>query len=563
MHRAARTEGFALTLVLLAFLLIEMIGVGVLSLTMSDLHGAVANRLAMDAVNVAEAGLNYGVAQLVSRALATPPTDTSYRGESRELALPGPDGGTVGTFRVTITCAFPPRATPPNCADDPATVGGDERNLRDVTAVGFIPAAPGRARRQIEATVRRYDARSSAAPFYGVCGRDEVDLDQGTTITSDVGSDGPIRLGRGSGIRQWRPLAPPIPATGGTVTPPTAVGGLTGVYSWRVTFLDATGRESSGSPPTRPVSLRNDHGRLTDIPVGDPSIDRRRLYRSRASAAVTGPWYLVAEIPDNETRTYTDPQADDALGPRVPGTIGGRAVAGGALTCAEACQDQVDGKAQAHARGVMCPAFLPPPCRPGIDRVPDVVVQDAIDQAVHWGPLHVNAGTTFGIQTLGDPRARLHIHVTDFTLDPGAMVVMTGQGTVYFHVSGAVHLGAGAVIGATDESLTSRLITPSDRIQLLVCAHDPAYRPDRPETASVRWDDANRVSAFVFAPDANAVINGAVTVGGAVFGRSVHMSRSTASVLDPTVGPASENAGIRPSPFQYLLRWYDSPAPGP
>ncbi len=92
MHRAARTEGFALTLMLLTFLIIELIGVGVISITMSDLHGAVANRLAMDSVNVAEAGLNYGAAQLVSQASAAAPTDTSYRGEPREIPVTGPDG---------------------------------------------------------------------------------------------------------------------------------------------------------------------------------------------------------------------------------------------------------------------------------------------------------------------------------------------------------------------------------------------------------------------------------------------------------------------------------------
>jgi hypothetical protein len=562
MRRAARTEGFALTLVLLTFLIIELIGVGVLSITMSGLHGAVADRLAMDSVNVAEAGLNYGVAQLVSRARAATPTDASYPGEPREIPVTGPGGEAIGTFRITVTCVYPRGALPPNCADDPAT-GGGEGNQRHITAVGFIPAAPGRARRQIEAVVRRYDLRSGGTPLYGVCGRDAVELDQGTTVTSDVGSNGTIRLGRLTGVRQWYPLAPSAAAMAGGVSPATSGKGLVGMYSWRITFLDAAGRESSGSPPTRPIELRSEHGRLTDIPVGNPSVARRRIYRSHANAAATGPWYLVVEIPDNETREYTDPQADDALGPRVPGTISGSVVAGGEVDCAETCQNQVDGKVQFRRRGVMCPALLSPPCQPGIDRVPEVVVQDAIDQDLRWGPLDVEAGTTLSIQTLGSPRARLHMHVTDFTLQPGAMLILTGQGTVYFHVRGAIRLGAGAVIGVADENPRGRLIVPSDRIQILSCARDAAYAPAHPETASVQWDGGNRVSAILFAPDANIVINRAETLLGAVFGRDVRIVGSTASMRDPAGGMASENTAIRPSPFQYVVRWYDNPAASP
>ncbi len=562
MHRAARTDGFALTLVLITFLIIELIGVGVVAITMSDLHGAVANRLAMDSVNAAEAGLNYGVAQLVTRASAAAPTDTSYRGESREIPVPGPDGETRGTFQITVTCVYPRGALPPNCADDPAAIGGGERDQRYLTAVGFIPAAPGRARRQIETVVRRYDLRSGGAPLYGVCGRDAVELDQGTTVTSDVGSNGTIRLGRLSGVRQWYPLAPATAAMGEGMSPPTSGQGLTGTYSWRITFLDAAGRESSGSPPTRPVELRNEHGRLT-VPVGDPSIARRRIYRSHANAAATGPWYLVAEIPDNETREYTDLQTDDALGPRVPGTISGSVVAGGEVDCAESCRNQVDGKVRSRVRGVMCPAFLPPPCQPGVDRVPEVVVQDAVDQTLHWGPLHVDGGTTLTIETLGSPRARLHIHVTEFTLEPGAMVILTGRGTVYFHVGGAIRLGAGAVVGAEDENPHSRLIAPAGRIQILSCARDAPYVAEQREASSVRWEGGNRVSALVMAPDANIVIDRAETLLGAVFGKHVRIAGSTASILDPAEGMGSENTAIRPSPFQYVVRWYDNPAMNP
>jgi hypothetical protein len=144
-------------------------------------------------------------------------------------------------------------------------------------------------------------------------------------------------------------------------------------------------------------------------------------------------------------------------------------------------------------------------------------------------------------------------------MERGATIVVTGQGTVYFHVRGAIHLGANAVIGVEDAALRSRLITPSDRLQLLSCARDPAYDPEQPQTASVRWDLANRVSAFVFAPEANIVINQAEAFGGTVFGKHILINGSTGTILDPSEGVGSEAAGIRPSPFQYLIRWYDSP----
>src|SRR5207244_10046322 len=179
---------------------------------------------------------------------------------------------------------------------------------------------------------------------------------------------------------------------------------------------------------------------------------------------------------------------------------------------------EVAGGRHPHASGGPCPAFLPPPCATGGDPAPRVIAQNALEQEVRFAGLHVNAGDTLSILTLGDGRARLHIHVADLTMERGATIVVTGQGTVYVHVRGAIHLGADAVMGVEDAALRSRLITPSDRVQLLSCARDPAYDPQQPQTASVRWDLANRVSAFVFAPEANIVIGRAAAVGGADFG---------------------------------------------
>src|SRR5437879_6171906 len=552
--------GFALTLVLVFLLLVGLVGVGILAIATSDLHGAIATRLALEARNAAEAGLHYGAAQLIARALADEPSDEAYAGEPGDLAIPR-TALPRGTVHLTVTCVYPAGATPPACRDDPTTADVDERDLRHLTAVAGIPGGPGGARRRIEATLRRYDPRAGDTPYFCVCGRDGVELEDGTTITSDVGSNGDIHVGLHSAIRQLPLPAPTVGPSVVAVPPPVPapLPGLTGTYSWRVTFLDSAGRESSGSPATRPLRLAGDYADLTDLPVGAEGIVHRRLYRSRAGAAATGPWFLVVEIPNNTDRDYTDPQPDDALGPRVPGTIAGAAVAVGAIECADACRTQVAGGPHSNASGVPCPAFLPPPCRPGRDPAPRVIAQNALEQEVRFAGLHVNAGDTLSILTVGAGRARLHIHVADLTMERGATIVVTGQGTVYVHVRGAIHLGADAVMGVEDAALRSRLITPSDRVQLLSCARDPAYDPQQPQTASVRWDLANRVSAFVFAPEANIVIGRADAIGGAVFGKHILISGSTGTILDPSEGVGSETAGIRPSPFQYLIRWYDSP----
>ena len=599
MRRAAGERGFALVLVLIVLLTVELIGVGALALATSNLHGAVANRLAMEAASVAEAGMNFGVMQLVSRASAIVPTDEGYAGEPGDVALPGPDGSVQGTFRVTVTCVYPQDAPPPDCRDDPAAPGIPTRDFRRVTSVGFVPGRPGRARRQIEATVRRYSPRDGDAPVYGVCGRDGVELNEGTTLTADVGSNGDIRVGGSAAIRRWRPL-PPVDAPrvrGVTSTPGSA--GLTSTYSWRVTFVDGEGRESGGGPPTLPVALHGESARLTEIPVGETSIVGRRIYRTRANAAATGPWYLAAELPNNLTREYVDRLPDERLGFRILETIGGNAAAGGAVECAGGCQDQIEGKVQAHMRDVMCPTFLPPPCQPGSGRAPGLFVQDSAEQVVHWGALRVDAGSILSILTPNDPRAQLHIHVTDIDLDRDAEVLITGHAAVYFHVSGTVHLAERAVFGVEDDNSSGTLMAPPDRVQILSCAQDPPYDPGGSQTDSVRLDQANRVSAFIFAPGANVVIDGPIALGGGIFGKYVRIggastansgllgartffrsrrsmgplpgpralarlylrsNRSTGIVLDPSEGIASPDSGVRPSPFQYLIRWYDRPA---
>ncbi len=561
----ARQRGFALTLVLLGLMLIELIGIGVLSVATSDLHGAVSSRLSLQAFNLAEGGLHYATAMLAARAAAADPTDEAYTGEAGDLEISGPAGNHIGTVRLAVACIYPPRAVPPACQDDPAAPGVHERDFRELTAFATIPAWPGRARRQLEATLRRYRPRGGDTIPFGVCGRDGVDLDRGTVVTTDVGSNGAMHLGSGSAIRQLPLRAPSTAPQAIGVSRPTGASlpVLTGTYSWRVTFVDEADRESSASPPSKPLALQGEYGHVTDLPIGDRGIVARRLYRTRADQSATGPWLLVAEIRNPEARDYTDPQPDSALGPRAPGTISGRAIAGGLVECTASCRTQIDGPVEARARSVPCPGFLPPPCLTGSDPAPGVITQERLDETRRFGALHVDAGEIVSILTLGNPLARLHIHVSELTMERDSLLVVTGAGTVHVHVAGAIRLKEGAVIGVGDENPESALIAPTDRMQLLSCARDPGFDPAEPRTASVRWDGRNRVGAFLFAPEANVVIDGARIFTGPLFGRRVVLRGSVGTVVDPSDGIASERTGVRPTPFQYLTRWHDRPVVTP
>jgi hypothetical protein len=551
-------HGFALTFVLVTFMLVAVIGLGALSVVMSDLHGAVANQLAMQSLSAAEAGLNYGVAQLTTRAADATPSDDAYAGESDDLAVPAPIGTPSGTFRVIVRCAYPEGAVPPACQDDPRTVATDEHNLRVITSTGFVPGRPERARRQVEATVQRYTAGHGDLNIYGICGRERVELGQDTSVTADVGSNGDIIVnGAEDGRRTVRlriPRAPLLTPTVEVTSPEGQEVGLSGTYSWRVTFLNGRGEESGGSPPTPPVFLASQRAHLTNIPTGDTTAERRRIYRSPQDSP-RGPWFLVGEIADSDTQEFTDVQPDEVLRIRIPGAINGNLTAAGGVFCSRACGSQVEGRIASGVHDVVCPAFLAPPVRPGTKPAPNPIVQTVTNQTVNWTSLHVGEDEVFTIQTLSTLDAQLHIHLTDVILERGAALAVTGPGTVYLHVSGVFILHRDAMFGVTDFS--GQLIRPSDRVQILVGARDPSLLETG--AASVRWEGGNRVSALVFAPNANIVVDRAAAVGGALYGKSVRLVQSSGITLDPVEGMGSEKSAVRQTPFQYVTRWYDNP----
>jgi hypothetical protein len=129
-----------------------------------------------------------------------------------------------------------------------------------------------------------------------------------------------------------RSLTPPSPGTGtapavgGVVTTPvapTATSGPgldAGTYRYKITFVDAKGKESNASEQvtatvsTGNVTDKKNALRLDNIPLGPAGTHSRKIYRSSAGKSgdltIGTDFALVYTVPDNTTTTYTDGQKD-------------------------------------------------------------------------------------------------------------------------------------------------------------------------------------------------------------------------------------------------------------
>lgn len=107
------------------------------------------------------------------------------------------------------------------------------------------------------------------------------------------------------------PAAPSV-ATG-------AAGVLTGTYLYKVTFISATGNESTGGTTSASVSPSSQKVSLTNLPIGPTGTEGRMIYRTAAGGA-DGTQKFVERVNGNVTTVYTDNIADAALGQAVPTT---------------------------------------------------------------------------------------------------------------------------------------------------------------------------------------------------------------------------------------------------
>lgn len=100
-----------------------------------------------------------------------------------------------------------------------------------------------------------------------------------------------------------------------------------GTHSYRVTFVDGHGYESSASPASNVITADGTHQQvsLTGIPLGPTATGNdgldgtvsRKIYRTVAGN--TGSAKLLATISDNTTTIFTDNVADGSLGVPAPG----------------------------------------------------------------------------------------------------------------------------------------------------------------------------------------------------------------------------------------------------
>jgi hypothetical protein len=85
-------------------------------------------------------------------------------------------------------------------------------------------------------------------------------------------------------------------------------GNLTGDYTYRLTFVTATGETEGGIISDAIEGASAQQIELTDIPVSEArSVTSRKLYRTTGTGLI---YKLVATISDNVTTTYTDNIAD-------------------------------------------------------------------------------------------------------------------------------------------------------------------------------------------------------------------------------------------------------------
>jgi hypothetical protein len=89
-----------------------------------------------------------------------------------------------------------------------------------------------------------------------------------------------------------------------------------GAFSYRVTFVTATG-ESEGGVVSNEVTLTGGTQRvdLSDIPLGPTGTTSRKIYRTAANGAV---YKLLTTIANNTVIVYADDIADISLGAQAP-----------------------------------------------------------------------------------------------------------------------------------------------------------------------------------------------------------------------------------------------------
>jgi len=92
-----------------------------------------------------------------------------------------------------------------------------------------------------------------------------------------------------------------------------------GTHSYKITFVTAGGETDAGAVSGTVTTTAGDgQVALSAIPTGSVFVTSRKVYRTAAGNAVTGPWLLLATIANNTTTTYADNTADASLTTAIP-----------------------------------------------------------------------------------------------------------------------------------------------------------------------------------------------------------------------------------------------------
>lgn len=99
-----------------------------------------------------------------------------------------------------------------------------------------------------------------------------------------------------------------------TATVNATAGNLNGDYRYKISFVLANGTETQAKDYSLEVSPANEQVDLSNIDTGTSKVVSRNIYRTIANAGFPYPSFLVTNIGDNTTTTYTDNLADAGLG---------------------------------------------------------------------------------------------------------------------------------------------------------------------------------------------------------------------------------------------------------
>ncbi len=252
-HRS--DAGFVTISALLIALVVTTMAVLAYTSLLGETQGEVGNQEAVGALAVAEAGANWAVNKLSGSGAAT------YTGDSAQTVSTA-GSAAVGTFDVSVSCtdgSQPGSALQPTgCNTNPST--------RVITSTGYVPtksAAVGTRKLVLQVTA------TSQGLGYALCAWGSVTLNQGDTVTGNVGSD------VNPSISLQGPASNAAKITGATYTVATnqvscsqscgtqVTGGLQTKTSGTICPNQQTTKNSIGNNGTCPVGTTN----LTNSPA--------------------------------------------------------------------------------------------------------------------------------------------------------------------------------------------------------------------------------------------------------------------------------------------------------